>query len=121
MMISGTVAFSNTKSQDQWKGQDTGYSLTVTLSDEDAAILESQGVMVKDYENTKQRKFKSAFQPEFIDLEGDPVDREIPRGSKVRMLISLSKEPHMTWGISTYLDKVRLVELAESAEEPADF
>ena len=121
MMVSGQVCFSNVKTQDQWKGKDTGYSLTVTLGDEDAAILESKGVKIIDYEGTQQRKFKSTFQPEIVDMAGEPVDREITRGSTVRILVTLGKEAHETWGLSTYIDKVRLVEEVAGFEVPDDF
>ena len=121
MMISGAVCFSNVIKQDQWKGQDTGFSLTLTLNDSDAEILGAEGVKIKDYEGTQQRKFRSGFQPEVIDMAGDPVTREIPRGSLVRVLVKLGADDHPQWGRSTYIDKVRLVEEAEGQAVPDDF
>lgn len=121
MMISGTVAFSNVRTQDTWAGKPTGYSLTLTLNDSDAALLEAEGVRLKEYDGNQQRKFKSGFEPQIVDMEGNAVEKEITRGSKVRILTTLGKEPHETWGRSTYIDKIRVVEEAEGFDVPDDF
>jgi hypothetical protein len=58
-VIEGTVNFSNLTTTDVYNGQDTGmYSLTITMSEDDAATLAAEGVKIKEYEGAKQRKFK---------------------------------------------------------------
>ena len=60
-VIEGVVNFSNVTKHDVYNGQDTGaFSLTITMSEDDAATLAAQGVKIKDYEGNKQRKFKSS-------------------------------------------------------------
>ena len=49
--IEGVVNFSNVTQHDVFNGQDTGaYSMTITLSEDDAASLAAQGVKIKDYQ-----------------------------------------------------------------------
>ena len=61
-VIEGTVNFSNVTKTDVYNGQDTGtFSMTITMSEDDAATLAAQGVKIKDYEGNKQRKFKSKY------------------------------------------------------------
>ena len=56
--IEGTVNFSNVTKHDVFNGQDTGaYSMTITMSEDDAATLAAHGVKIKDYQGAKQRKF----------------------------------------------------------------
>ena len=57
--VEGVVNFSNLTAHDVFNGQDTGaYSMTITLSEDDAAELAANGVKIKDYQGNKQRKFK---------------------------------------------------------------
>ena len=61
-VIEGTVNFSNVTQHDVYNGQSTGaYSITITMSEDDASALSSNGVKIKDYEGNKQRKFKSKY------------------------------------------------------------
>ena len=47
-VIEGTVNFSNVTKHDVFNGQDTGtFSLTITMSEDDAATLSAQGVKIK--------------------------------------------------------------------------
>ena len=52
-VIEGVVNFSNVTKHDVFNGQDTGtFSMTITMSEDDAATLAAQGVKIKDYEGT---------------------------------------------------------------------
>src|SRR6056300_1019063 len=95
--IEGAVAFSNLTEHDVYNGQSTGkYSMTITLNDSDAESLSKQGIKIKEYDNDgevlKQRKFSSKFDLRVIDAENNPYRREVPRGSKVRLLFKLGQE-----------------------------
>ena len=58
--VEGVVNFSNVTEHDVYNGQSTGaYSMTITLSEDDAAELAANGVKIKDYQGNKQRKFLS--------------------------------------------------------------
>lgn len=57
-VVEGIVNFSNITKHDVYNGQDTGaFSMTVTLSEDDANQMASNGVKIKDYQGAKQRKF----------------------------------------------------------------
>jgi hypothetical protein len=124
--IEGAVAFSNLTEHDVYNGQSTGkYSMTITLNDSDAESLSKQGIKIKEYDNDgevlKQRKFSSKFDLRVIDAENNPYRREVPRGSKVRLLFKLGQE-HPVHGVSTYLNAVRVLEEAEEmSSEAVDF
>lgn len=119
-MVTGKVAFSSVSKTDEYNGQDTGYySLTVTLDDGDAEILKQKGVRLKEYEGSFQRKFKSKYAVEALNLDDSPYLGEIPRGSDVRVVFTMGPE-HPTWGPSTYLGKIRVVQEAESVTEVPD-
>lgn len=88
--------------------------------------MKIKGVKVKDYEGSLQRKFKtkSSRIPMFDETEeGNPVEwlsGEIPRGSRVRILAGFPDTADDKWGLSTYLNRVKILEVAEQAEL-ADF
>ena len=112
----GKVAFSNLEEFDVYKGKSTGrYSLVVVLDDATAESLDKQGVTLKEYEGNMQRKFTSKFNVQVIDLQGEPVTGELPRGSEVRVLFTPG-EPGEN-GTPTYMNKVRVVELAEQFDD----
>jgi len=114
-MASGVVAFSNLTEHDVFQGKSTGYyALTLALDEPSAATLASEGVKLRDYEGTPQRKFKTTYHVDVLNLDDSPFNGEIPFGSKVRVLYSLGK-PNPTHGVPVYLHKVRLVELREGA------
>ena len=78
-VIEGTVNFSNVTKHDVYNGQDTGtFSLTITMSEDDAATLSAQGVKIKEYEGNKQRKFKSKYDIGMYTAEGDRYEGEVP-------------------------------------------
>ena len=109
------VAFSNLRETETYQGQDTGrFTLTGTLDDATAEMLSAQGVKIKEYENMAQRKFASKFPVKIIDANDNPFTGDIPRGSTVR--ISYKTGPaHPVHGTPTYLNAVRVLELAEDA------
>jgi hypothetical protein len=120
MVISGVVAFVNLSEHEVYKGASTGkYSVVLTLDEDNAGKMEAQGVKLRNYEGTKQRKFASKFDVGVYDMSGDEFIGQVTRGSKVRVQFSLGQE-HPVHGITPYLDKVRVVELAESASD-SDF
>jgi hypothetical protein len=121
-VIEGVVNFSNLTQHDVFNGQDTGqYSMTITMSEDDAASLSAQGVKIKDYEGNKQRKFKSRYEIKRFDAEGNPYTGEVPYNSKVRLKFKLGPA-HPVHGVSTYLEAVKVLEEAEvMAGDAADF
>ena len=119
--IEGTVNFSNVTTTDVYNGQDTGtYSITITMSEEDATILAADGVKIKEYEGNKQRKFKSKYNIGMYDAEGGRYNGEVPYNSKVRLKYKTGPA-HPVHGTPTYLEAVRVLEEAEGAPETADF
>lgn len=114
-VVEGLANFSHTVEPDQYMGQ-TKYSITLTLSEDDANTLASNGVKIKDYEGNKQRKFSSKYQVSVIDADGEPYGKEIPYNSKVRVKFKYGPA-HPVHGVSTYLDAVRVL---EEAEAPVD-
>ena len=119
--IEGTVNFSNVTKTDVYNGQDTGtYSMTITLSEDDAATLAAEGVKIKEYEGAKQRKFKSKYTIGMYDAEGDRFNGEVPFNSRVRLKYKTGPS-HPVHGTPTYLEAVRVLELAEGSPEVADF
>lgn len=115
IVTSGTVAFSNLTECEVYQGQSTGrYTMVITMDPKDASVLEDMGVKLKDYEGNAQRKFASKFKVDVLDTENNPVQGEVPYGSKVRLLWK-SGPSHPVHGAPTYLNKVRVVEFAESS------
>ena len=121
-VVEGIVNFSNVTQHDVYNGQSTGsYTLTLTLSEADAASFASRGVKIKDYKGNKQRKFKSNFEIKRFDAEGNAYNGEIPFNSKVRIQYKLGNA-HPVHGVATYLEAIKVLEEAEMLEsESADF
>ena len=120
IVTAGTVAFSNLTECEVYQGQSTGrYSVVVTMDPHDAGVLGDMGVKLKDYEGKAQRKFASKFHVDVLDMDSNPVQGEIPCGSKVRLLWKPSLDSHPQHGVATYLNKVRVVEFAEMSEGDA--
>lgn len=120
-VIEGTVNFSNVTQHDVYNGQSTGaYSLTITMSEEDASALSADGVKIKEYEGAKQRKFKSKYDIVRVDSDGNRFEGEIPYNSKVRLKYK-SGPAHPVHGTPTYLEAVKVLELPEMSEEAVDF
>ena len=120
-VIEGTVNFSNVTQHDVFNGQDTGtFSMTITMSDDDAATLAAQGVKIKDYEGSKQRKFKSKYAISMYDAECDRYNGEVPYNSRVRLKFKTGPA-HPVHGTPVYLEAVKVLEEAEASAEAADF
>ena len=115
-VITGTVAFSNLKEHEMYNGKSTEkYSIVLTLDEAEAAKMEAQGVKLRTYEDTKQRKFSSKFEVGVYDTDGELFIGLVTRGSLVRVQYGLSPDEHPVHGVTPYLDKVRVLEVAESA------
>lgn len=120
-VIEGVVNFSNVTQHDMFNGQDTGaFSLTITMSEDDAAALSAQGVKIKDYEGNKQRKFKSKYDIRLFDVDGNQYRGEIPYNSRVRLKYKTGPA-HPVHGTPTYLEAVKVLEEAEITEAEVDF
>jgi hypothetical protein len=120
-VIEGIVNFSNVTQHDVYNGQDTGtFSMTITMSEDDAAGLASQGVKIKEYEGLKQRKFKSKFDVSLYTAEGDKYTGEVPFNSRVRLKFKTGPA-HPVHGTPTYLEAVKVLEEAEIQEADVDF
>ena len=114
-VLTGKAAFVNLTETEQYQGQDTGrYTLTVTLDDDAAQMLSSQGVKLRDYEGKAQRKFSSKYPVRVIDAEDNPFIGPITRGSTIRLSYKTGPA-HPVHGTPTYLNAVRVLELADDA------
>ena len=120
--IEGIVNFSKLTEHDVYNGQDTGaFSMTITMSEDDASTLAAQGVKIKDYQGNKQRKFKSKYDIKVFDADGNPYNGEVPYNSTVRLKYKTGPA-HPVHGVSTYLEAVKVLEEAEMAVgDAADF
>ncbi len=97
----GTVAFESLRQHDVYDGKSTGkYTVTLMLSSEDAKKLEENGVKMKDYEGTPQRKFQTQYSVPIINPDGTPFEDVVTRGSKVRIQYQYGPA-HPTHGVST--------------------
>ena len=120
-VIEGVVNFSNVTKTDVYNGQDTGmYSMTITMSEDDAATLAAQGVKIKDYEGNKQRKFKSKYTIGMYDAEGHIYNGEVPFNSRVRLKYKTGPA-HPVHGTPVYLEAVKVLEEAEPSADAVDF
>lgn len=120
-VIEGIVNFSNLTAHDEYNGQSTGkFSMTITMDQESADSLASRGVKIKDYQGNMQRKFSSKYDVKTFDSEGNPFNGEVPFNSKVRLKYKLGPA-HPVHGVSTYLDAVKVLEVAEMPEGYDDF
>tara|TARA_R100001510_G_C7651104_1_gene208718 strand:- start:944 stop:1306 length:363 start_codon:yes stop_codon:yes gene_type:complete len=112
-VLEGLVAFENLEEHEVYQGQSTGkYSIVLSLDENSASKLADEGVKMREYEGVKQRKFSTKYTVPVFDNEGNPFQGRIGRGSKVRVLYQAGNE-HPVHGTSTYLNKVKVIELAE--------
>ena len=120
-VIEGVVNFSNVTEHDVYNGQSTGaYSMTITMSEDDASALSADGVKIKEYEGSKQRKFKSKYDIVRVDSDGNRFEGEVPYNAKVRLKYKTGPA-HPVHGTPTYLEAVKVLEEAEGSPEAADF
>lgn len=119
-VVEGIIAFENLNTHEVYNGQSTGkYSVVITVEDDVAEDLANQGVKMREYEGKKQRKFSTKYDVPVLDKDGQPFAGSIGRGSKVRLLWATG-QPHPVHGTGTYLNKIKVLELAE-AEDSEDF
>jgi len=112
-VLEGSAAFVNLSEHEEYNGQSTGkYALTLSLEEDVVDELKNKGVKVKDYEGTGQRKFVSKYDIPVFDGEGNPFTGHITRGSKLRIAYTLGN-PHPVHGVATYLNKVKVLSLAD--------
>jgi len=120
-VLEGLVAFENLTEHEMYNGQSTGkFSLVLSLDEEKASDLDARGVKLREYEGVKQRKFASKFEVGIQNADGSPFVGRVPRGSKVRILWQ-EGAPHPVHGTSTYLNKVKVLEVAEQTDSNEDF
>ena len=120
-VIEGILNFSKLTETDVYNGQDTGkYSVTITMSEDDASALSAQGVKIKDYQGHKQRKFTSKFDVLVMDVDGNKYSGEVPYNSKVRLKYKTGN-PHPVHATPTYLEAIKVLEEAEMLEGMDDF
>ena len=120
-VIEGILNFSKLTETDVYNGQDTGkYSVTITMSEDDASALSAQDVKIKDYQGNKQRKFTSKFDVLVMDIDGNKYSGEVPYNSKVRLKYKTGN-PHPVHGTPTYLEAIKVLEEAEMLEGVDDF
>ena len=120
-VLEGSVAFANLDEHEEYQGQSTGkYSLVLSLEPADADKLANQRVKLREYEGTAQRKFSTKYEVPMYDADGNDFSGRLTRGSKVRVQYAEGK-PHPVHGTSTYLSKVKVLELAEPSDGGGDF
>jgi len=123
-VATGIAAFVNLTETETYNGKDTGaYTVTLTLDDDEAKKLEKMGVNLKEYKNQKQRKFKTTYDNfTVVDVNDDIVSKNIPYGSKVRVLWK-DGDKHPQFGTPTYLQKIRVLEYSENEMDdiPSEF
>jgi hypothetical protein len=121
LTIEGTIAFAELETTEFYNGQDTGkYSVVLSLDDSDATQLADMGVKLREYEGVKQRKFSSKFDVPVYDADGVEFDGRVTRGSKVRIQYK-EGNAHPVHGTGTYLEKLKVLELAEYEGSGGDF
>ena len=113
-VVEGTLAFENLDTYEMYQGQSTGkYSVVISVDEDTASSLSGLGVKMREYEGVTQRKFSTKYDVPVYDKEGMPFTGRIGRGSKVRLLWAESGAPHPVHGTSTYLNKIKVLEVAE--------
>jgi hypothetical protein len=125
IVTAGVVAFSNITEHEMYDGKSTeAYSLVINMEPNAASKLADMGVKLKNYEGKAQRKFKSKYHVGVVDGDDRPFSGEIPYGSEVRILWK-DGPAHPQHGVPTYINKVRVVVLAdvglEDGEVPSEF
>ena len=119
-VVEGKIALENLDTHEIYQGQSTGkYSVVISLDEPTAEKLSASGIKLRDYEGTPQRKFSTKYDVPVMDAEGQPFAGRIGRGSTVRLLWT-EGNPHPVHGTATYLNKIKVLEVAE-AEDGEDF
>lgn len=128
----GTVVFNNLITKDVFRGAEaTGYDLTIKLSEGEEDNLVSNGVKVKSYKDTLQRKFSTQFSmADKIVFGGDdvldgkdcvPFDlADLNYGARVTVMWTTGDE-HVQHGFPTRLAKIRVFELGVPLTSQGEF
>ena len=112
-VVEGTIAFENLDTHELYQGQSTGkYSVVISVDEDTADNLSGRGIKMREYEGVKQRKFSTKYAVPVMDADGQPFAGRIGRGSKVRLLWA-EGQPHPVHGTGTYLNKIKVLEVAE--------
>jgi hypothetical protein len=122
-VITGKVAFANLTEHEVFNGQSTGkYSVVLTLEDDEADKLQSEGIKIKTYKNQPQRKFTTKYEDiTVVDAEGEPLSKSSVRwGDTVRVKYAVGK-PHPVHGSSPYLQAIRVIEKGENDVNDDEF
>ena len=122
MIIEGILAFVNLEETEFYQGKDTeNYSVVVTLDEENAAKLEAEGVKLRDYKDTKQRKFKTKYKNfKIVDVNNEEYMGKVGYGDKVRIQYATG-EPSPANGAPTYLNALKVLEACDRFEDDEDF
>ena len=119
-VIEGKIAFENMDKHELYNGLSTEkYSVVISVDDETASKLSSMGIKMREYEGVKQRKFTTKYDVPVINTDGTAFMGRIGRGSKVRLLWA-EGQAHPVHGTATYLNKIKVLEVAEQ-EAGEDF
>jgi hypothetical protein len=113
-VLTGTTVFSNVTKKDVYMGAESKYNVTIVLSPEDAVGLAKAGVKVSEYKEVQQRKFASNYKPSIYGLDMEEFIGEIPRGSVVKIQYKLGDD-HPVHGVTTYLEKIKVVEVGQGS------
>lgn len=117
VVVEGTTNFSHLTKFEEYKNKSTErYALTITLDDDTAKKLESNGVKVREYDGKKQRKFTSQYEVRVVDGAGQPFEGEVPYNSKVKVAFKYGNAGEH--GVPTYLNAVQVVEAANGGLPP---
>tara|TARA_R110000803_G_scaffold207430_1_gene275360 strand:+ start:468 stop:836 length:369 start_codon:yes stop_codon:yes gene_type:complete len=113
-VIEGKIAFENMDKHELYKGQSTEkYSVVISLDDTAADTLAAKGIKLRDYEGVKQRKFTTKFEDTpVLNPDGSAFSGRMGKGSTVRLLWAEGPD-HPVHGVATYLNKIKVLEVAE--------
>ena len=120
--ITGVAKFVNLVQHEEYNGQSTGkYSIVVGLEPQDADQLSEQGVNLRDYQGSPQRKFASQYKIRLVDADKKPMEAsEVTYGSTVRVMYELGA-PSPQYGVSPYAIAIQVLELADLNDDEGEF
>jgi len=120
--VTGIAKFVNLTKHEEYQGQSTGkYSIVVGLTEDGANQLADQGVKLRDYQGSPQRKFASQYNIRLVDADKKPMQAaELTYGSTVRVMYELGK-PSPQYGVSPYAVAVQVLELNELSDDEGEF
>jgi hypothetical protein len=113
-VVEGKICFENMDKHELYNGLSTEkYSVVISVDDETADKLASMGIKMREYEGAKQRKFTTKYEnTPVMNPDGSAFSGRIGRGSTVRLLWAEGPK-HPVHGTATYLNKIKVLEVAE--------